>query len=40
LPELTSRSEALHPLTVIIRETGNDRRSEGVARAVPTGQSP
>jgi hypothetical protein len=36
LPGLTSRSDALHPLTVIIRETGNDTRSEGVVRAVPT----
>ncbi len=38
LPELTSRSDALHPLTVIIRETGNETRSEGVAHAVPTSQ--
>ena len=36
LPTLASRSETLHPLTVIIRETGNDTRSEGVVRSVPT----
>jgi hypothetical protein len=36
VPALTYRSDRLHPLTVIIRETGNDTRSEGVVRSIPT----
>ena len=36
LPMQTTRGPSLHPITVIITETGNSTRSEGHARPVPT----